>query len=78
MTLGTTIYLYGSANCSYTVLLDDQLTQEASNPSDGLLFFQDDLSPGSHSIMLTAKPGDPTAQVALDKAVFTNVGVNSR
>ena len=77
--LGTAIYLYGTANCSYSVVLDDQLHEEQADISSDLLFWQNNLSSGSHSVMLTANPEvGTTQQVAFNKAVFTNIGVNSR
>ncbi|KAI0685342.1 hypothetical protein BC835DRAFT_1310039 [Cytidiella melzeri] len=77
---GTAIYLYGTQNCTYNVTLDSQpvtIPFESSLP-DGVLFWQDGLSPTTHSLSLTAIPAENTTQqLSFDKAVFTNIGINA-
>lgn len=43
-----------------------------------MLFWQDNLSSSTHTVSLTANPNaNTTEQLAFDKAVFTNIGVNA-
>ncbi|KAI0772211.1 hypothetical protein BC629DRAFT_745896 [Irpex lacteus] len=77
---GTAIYLYGTQNCSYSVTVDSQpasIPFQSSLP-DGMLFWQDNLSASTHTVSLTANPQtDSDQQLAFDKAVFTNIGINA-
>ncbi|KAI0086896.1 hypothetical protein BDY19DRAFT_907788 [Irpex rosettiformis] len=78
---GTAIYLYGTQNCSYSVTLDSQPALTSSDQSllpDGMLFSKDGLSPSTHTLSLIANPvANSTEQLAFDKAVFTNIGINA-
>lgn len=43
-----------------------------------MLFWQDNLSASTHTVSLTANPQpDSDQQLAFDKAVFTNIGINA-
>ncbi|GJE98270.1 hypothetical protein PsYK624_144960 [Phanerochaete sordida] len=70
---GTAIYLYGSANCSYTVTLDNQNVNVPPQRPYGLLFYQEDLDPITHFVTLTAQPkANTTEQLSFSQAVFTS------
>ncbi|EKM61393.1 uncharacterized protein PHACADRAFT_190558 [Phanerochaete carnosa HHB-10118-sp] len=70
---GTAIYLYGKANCTYTITLDNQFIAVPLSLPDGLLFYQESLAPTTHSVQLTAQPDvNSTQQLDFDQAIFTN------
>lgn len=71
---GTAIYIFVSANCSYSVELDDSPVNVPSNlPGSGLLYYQTGLSFAIHTIQVTANPDSSSGQqLALGEAVFTN------
>ncbi|KAI0086897.1 hypothetical protein BDY19DRAFT_995341 [Irpex rosettiformis] len=75
---GTAIYLYGTQNCSYSVTLDSQPTSIpfASSLPEGMLFYKEDMASTTHTISLTANPNEGQ-QLAFDKAVITNIGINA-
>ena len=67
------MYLYGSANCSYTVTLDGTQNQPtAPDNSSSLLFFQEGLSRSTHFVMITAAPANNSEQLAFDNAIITD------
>ncbi|KAI0347725.1 hypothetical protein BDW22DRAFT_1424000 [Trametopsis cervina] len=78
---GTAVYLYGTSNCtSYSVTLDGEPVDmpAGSSSEGGVLFWKDGLTPNTHAVMLTANPDAGSAQqLAFDKAVFTNIGLNA-
>ncbi|GJE87684.1 hypothetical protein PsYK624_037670 [Phanerochaete sordida] len=70
---GTAIYLYGTTNCTYTVTLDSQSAHVPLSLPFGLLFYQEGLTPTTHSVQLTAQPqASSTQMLGFDQAVFTN------
>lgn len=70
--LGTAIYLYGNANCSYSVTIDTA-TYSNNSVQDDLLFASQNLNPGMHFVNLTAWPLEDSDQVfGFDYAVMTN------
>lgn len=70
---GTAIYLYGTTNCTYTVTLDSQSATVPLSLPFGLLFYQEGLTPTTHSVQLTAQPqASSTQMLGFDQAVFTN------
>lgn len=71
--LGTAVYLRGTANCSYSIVLDS--TQYApDNTTEDMLFFKDGLLHTTHFLNLTASPQLGSGeQLAFDGADVTDV-----
>jgi hypothetical protein len=71
--IGTAIYLYGMANCTFTVTLDSQSVPVPISLPRGLLFYQEGLTPTTHSVQLTAQlQANIMQMLAFDQAIFTN------
>ncbi|KAJ7109787.1 hypothetical protein C8R44DRAFT_262934 [Mycena epipterygia] len=75
---GTAVYLYGAnaTNSSYDVTLDNTAYTPSSLTSD-LLFSITNLTEGTHSVILTAKPTSSSQQLAFDRAVISTPLVNN-
>ncbi|KAJ6618194.1 hypothetical protein B0H10DRAFT_1268239 [Mycena sp. CBHHK59/15] len=66
---GSAIYLYGAANGSYDVSLDNAV--RSFPPTTELLYSKDGLTEETHYVTLTARPSDITQQLGLNKAIIT-------
>ncbi|KAJ7182840.1 hypothetical protein C8R43DRAFT_1054843, partial [Mycena crocata] len=66
---GSAVYLYGTANASYDVTLDNAL--QSPSPTDGLLYSIDGLMEENHSVTLTAKPSKQAEVVQFGRAVVS-------
>lgn len=69
--IGTAVYLYGSANCTYDVIIDDVPVASGASSDTDLLFSKNDLSLGRHFLSLTAH-ATPIGQFAFDKAIVSD------
>lgn len=65
---GTGIELHGTANCTFDVSLDGIFSSSLSSPSD-VLYSEQTLSEGTHSLTLTAHPTSGQ-QLAFENAVI--------
>ena len=64
--------MFGTANCSYSVVLDSASHQYAAD-SNGVLFAQDSLDDATHTVNLTALPStNSNQQLQFDNIVFTD------
>ncbi|KAJ7472447.1 hypothetical protein B0H11DRAFT_1919402 [Mycena galericulata] len=77
---GTAVYLYGSANGSYDVTLDNTVhsfspsnTIHSVSPSNGLLYSNDELIKEDHFVTLTAKPSNKSQLMAFGYAIVSTV-----
>lgn len=68
---GTAIYVFGSANCTYTVTLDNAPQTPAPEPDGRTLFATDQLPLADHYLSLTASPTNALQQLLLDRAVVS-------
>ncbi|KAJ7444553.1 hypothetical protein B0H11DRAFT_437894 [Mycena galericulata] len=68
---GTAVYLYGSANASYDVTLDN--TVHSFSPFNGLLYSNDGLIAENHFVTLTAKPSNESQLMAFGYAIVSTV-----
>ncbi|KAJ7040975.1 hypothetical protein C8F04DRAFT_1081231 [Mycena alexandri] len=67
---GSAVYLYGTANTSYDVVLDDKL--QSFSGRDGLLYSSENLAEKNHSVELTAKiTPNTTQQLGFSHAVVS-------
>lgn len=72
--LGSAVYVYGSANCSYMVTLDSTPVAGTLNQSSvGLLFAQEGLQSTTHTVNLTLlSTNTADSMLGLDQITFTN------
>ena len=72
--LGSAVYVYGSANCSYMVTLDSTPIAGTLNQSSvGLLFAQEGLQSTTHTVNLTLlSTNTADSMLGLDQITFTN------
>ncbi|KAJ7925098.1 hypothetical protein B0H13DRAFT_2314892 [Mycena leptocephala] len=68
---GTAIYLYGTTNSTYELVLDTKTVTMDEPMATGLLFSTSDLQEGTHSVSLTARPSNSAQQLAFDRAVIS-------
>ncbi|KAJ7472448.1 hypothetical protein B0H11DRAFT_2039051 [Mycena galericulata] len=68
---GTAVYLYGSANASYDVTLDNIV--HSFSPNTGLLYSNEGLIDDNHLVTLTPKPSDGTEMMAFGHAIVSTV-----
>ncbi|KAJ7109800.1 hypothetical protein C8R44DRAFT_800587 [Mycena epipterygia] len=73
---GTAAYLYGTTNSSYEIVLDNIASSHAPPTSD-LLFSTTNLTEGTHSVTLTARPSSSSRQLAFDRVVISTPLVNN-
>ncbi|KAJ7176804.1 hypothetical protein C8R46DRAFT_1346756 [Mycena filopes] len=66
---GSAVHLYGTANASYSVLLDDNL--QSFSGRDGLLYSSVNLAENYHTVALSAKITSPTQQLGFSHAVVS-------
>ncbi|KAJ7447534.1 hypothetical protein B0H11DRAFT_2335369 [Mycena galericulata] len=68
---GTAIYLYGTTNSTYELVLDTKTVTMDEPMATGLLFSTSDLQEGTHSVSLTARPSNSAQQLAFEHAVIS-------
>ncbi|KIP10067.1 hypothetical protein PHLGIDRAFT_85480 [Phlebiopsis gigantea 11061_1 CR5-6] len=68
---GTGVYLFGSANCTYDVTIDDSAVGTGLKSTTDVLFSSNGLSLGTHLLNLTVHASKQN-QFALDNAVVTD------
>ncbi|KAK7044365.1 hypothetical protein R3P38DRAFT_161857 [Favolaschia claudopus] len=68
---GNAVYLYGTTNASYSVIIDGSTSQHTPPSSPDLLFQKTGLDTKTHSVTLSATPNDPAQQFAFDRAVIS-------
>ncbi|KLO05467.1 hypothetical protein SCHPADRAFT_933614 [Schizopora paradoxa] len=67
---GTSLFLFGSTNCSYSVVFDNVSVPSVS-PSQGMLFSKTDVPLGVHTVNLTVLPTDTSQMLLMKGATFT-------
>ncbi|KAJ7489165.1 hypothetical protein FB451DRAFT_1125416 [Mycena latifolia] len=67
---GSAIYLYGTANASYEVTLDNAV--ESFSSANGLMYSKEGLIEENHSVTLTSKSGDATELLGFGHAVVSS------
>ncbi|KAJ7109806.1 hypothetical protein C8R44DRAFT_883851 [Mycena epipterygia] len=73
---GTAVYLYGTTNSSYQIMLDN-ISSFHVPPTSDLLLSLTGLAEGTHSVTLTARPTSSSQQLAFDRAVISTPQVNN-
>ncbi|KAF8201353.1 hypothetical protein K438DRAFT_1965849 [Mycena galopus ATCC 62051] len=69
---GTGVYLYGSANASYEVILDNDVQSLPVDSLPGVLYFNEDLSKNSHLVTLRVTNATGTQSVGFKGANVTS------
>ncbi|KAJ7220698.1 hypothetical protein GGX14DRAFT_515053, partial [Mycena pura] len=66
---GSAVYLFGTSNSSYEVTLDNTVNSLA--PTDGLLYSNEGLIEGTHSVTLTARPTNAAQMLGFTEAIVS-------
>ncbi|KAG9090549.1 hypothetical protein FRC06_000990, partial [Ceratobasidium sp. 370] len=72
---GISVYLYGQANCTYDVLLDD--VHYAQLPYDDVLASFPNIAPGQHNIIIIPYANNSESAFSFDKAIITLGSISS-
>ncbi|KAJ7755055.1 hypothetical protein DFH07DRAFT_822744 [Mycena maculata] len=74
---GTAVYLYGTTNSTYDILVDNSPYVDVSPIAD-LLVSVTNLQEGNHNVTLTARPSESSEQLAFDRAVVSAPLINNQ